>query len=242
MQFPVIFSLLEPEPSYVETYYGITGMSAFYGTGMLRTIFAKKNVHFDLVFLDLVVNLTLIKAAHMAWKQSLTRIENPQILLICSEDIHTFAKCTNNTRKTMNKYPFDKSIWYHGKIVVTACYSYYLLRVIIYQIIPSFILDRIFMKMGVKPMMMAFQRKAFLGNKEIVFFTFNTFPNTGITDQQELKEFAEDTSFSISQQLFCLEKEEGKKEAYNKFVLGSRRFLMKEHDATLPYARIKMRL
>ncbi|KAL5273197.1 hypothetical protein ACFFRR_000141 [Megaselia abdita] len=234
----IVFSLMEPEPSYVETYYGITGLSAFWGTGLMRTTYSNPDVHFDVVFLDLVVNLTLIKAAHMSLNP---RKENPQVQLICSKDIHKFGLCTKNMKRTMSKYPFDKSIWYHGRIVLTTCYVYFVLRVIFYQIIPSLMLDQLMKSFGVKPMLMALQRKSFLGNKEIAFFAFHSFPNTGITDKQELKELAENTDFTITRHIFCLETEEGRKEIYNKFVLGCRRFLLNESDETLPYARIKMK-
>lgn len=230
---------MEPKPTYVETYYGITGLSAFYGTGLMRTVYSDKKVHFDLVFLDLVVNLTLIKAAHMALKP---QKENPQILLICSKDIHTFGRSAGNIQKVCNKYPFDKSIWYHGRIVLTTCYYHFLLRVFFYHLIPSLILDGVMKSMGVKPMLMALQRKSFLGNKEIVFFAFQSFPNTGIPDKEQLKEFAENTDFTITRQLFCLETEEGRRELNEKFILGCRRFLLKESDHTLPYARIKMKV
>lgn len=229
----------EPEPSYVETYYGITGLSAFWGTGLMRTAYSSKDVNFDLVFLDLVVNLMLIKASHMAMKP---RRKNPQVMLICSADIHSFGKCTKNMKRTMSKYPFDKSIWYHGRVVLTTCYFYFVFRILIYQVIPSLVLDRVLKRMGIKPMLMALQRKSFLGNKEITFFAFNSFPSTGITDKEELKELADGTDFSITHQLFCLETEKGRKELYEKFVLGCRRYLLKESDATLPYARIKMKM
>lgn len=231
----------EPFPGYIETFMGITGVSVLFGTGLFRTDYGKSKVKLDLIFLDSLVNILMIMMFDKGAKE--TRQLKTSIALMCSagRDPHTYGDKMHHCRLVHYQYPFLKSFWIPG-MVITPFYSYYIFRVILFQVIPSAFLDFILVCLGRKPVILSIQRKAHCGNVSKKHFVFNSFGSSGTTDVERYDAIGLGTDFDISEHMNSGETKEGRYEAYRTHVLGMRRNLLKEDDSSLPQARIKMNL
>lgn len=231
----------EPYPGYIETFMGITGVSAMFGTGLFRTDYGKPTVDLDLIFLDSLVNILMIMMFDKGAKE--TRQLKTSIALLCSagRDPHNYGEKMVQSRLLHFKYPFLKSFWIPG-MVITPYYSYYIYRVILYQVIPSAFLDFILWCLGKKPIVLSIQRKAHCGNVSKKHFVLNSFRSNGTTDVERYETLAAGTDFDISKYMHSGETKEGRYEAYRTHVLGMRRNLLKEDDSSLPKARLKMNM
>lgn len=224
--------MAEPEPGYIESFKGATGVAAMFGTGLYRTTYGKSDLRLDLIFLDLVVKALLLKMYQMTSRE--TKAITPHIILINAGDFdpHNYDERLKYTLEALEKYPFAKCFWYPGN-VTTTIYLYYLWRVFIYQLIPSFTLDLLLKAFGRPPVALSLQRRAHIGNMELSYFLANSFKSK---EPEELKEFrlsAVESDFDIGDHFEIMQTEEGRAASYETHVIGIRRHLLKEDDSSM---------
>lgn len=142
--------------------------------------------------------------------------------------------------RSWEKYPFNKSIWYPG-LKITHCYYYYLVRVIFYQLIPSFFLDLLLRLFGIPPIVMSVQRKLFLAISSMEHFVSNVYESSGITDMELLLRMSSRTSFAFPEVKSCLN-ERTKEWVYNLFSSSSKKYILNEDYTHIKKARIWMKL
>lgn len=234
--------MTDPEPGYVESFYGATGIIAMFGTGLYRTTFGRGDVQLDIIYLDLVVKMLLLKIYDLASSETIHCPET-KIMLVCGgvADPYNYYDKMKYCREAMERYAFVKCFWYPGNISTTF-YPYYLWRVYIYQLAPSLFLDLTLKLLGKPPIAMALQRRAHTGNMELKHFLSNTFQNNGIDERKRLSEVAMNTDFNLSEYEETMKTILGRHQCYGTFILGIRRHLLKEDDCTIPTALIKFKM
>lgn len=210
-----------------------------FGTGLFRTDYGKPTVELDLIFLDSLVNM-LILMIYDKGSQEPKELKT-SVALMCSadKDPHNYHEKMVHSLKSHYEYPFLKCFWRPG-MVITPIYPYYIWRVIVYQVIPSAIIDLVLWSLGKKPIVLSIQRKAHCGNMSKKHFVFNSFRSNGTTDLKKYEAIGSGTEFDISLHMHLGETKEGRREAYRTHVYGMRKYLLKEDDESIPRARLKM--
>lgn len=236
----------EPEPGFVDTYYGLTGITTANGTGLMRTLYGDKNIRLDKCPLDICVKVLLLQV----FREARTKInyvprEETKVAMFSSSQVDRTTmleevRLGKEKYQSWEKTPFNKSVWYPG-LKVTSCYPYYLIRVFLYQLIPSFFLDLLLRLFGIPPIVMSVQRKLFLAISSMEHFVSNVYESSGITDMELLLEMSSKTSFAFPEVNSCLD-ERTKEWVYNLFTISSKKFILNEDSTHIKKARIWIRL
>lgn len=206
----------------------------------MHSLYGKPHETLDVIWSDLVVNIHLLSIARIGLlKQKLSK---PEIVLICAypHDPFDLSSRMKYVVQSQEKLPFAKCFGFYS-IKVVSCYYHYLLRVVLYQLLPSMLLDLLLRIFKIKPMLMTFQRKVFAGSKELFYFVSRSYRSAGITHQDKLFEMADSSVFKINS-LYEQTSNANAKRSYDAFVLGNRKYLMKEKDSTLTSARRRYKM
>uniref|UniRef100_T1GDJ6 Fatty acyl-CoA reductase n=1 Tax=Megaselia scalaris TaxID=36166 RepID=T1GDJ6_MEGSC len=217
----VIFSLKEPEPGFVDSYYGLTGITTANGTGLMRTLYGYKNIRLDKCPLDIGTKVLLLQV----FKEAKTKIsyvprEETKVAMFSSTMVDRTTmleevRLGKEVYRSWEKNPFNKTVWYPGLKVTN-------------------LLLRLF---GIQPVVMSIQRKLFLAIRSMEHFVFNVYESPGITDMDLLLNISAKTSFAFPEVKSCLN-ERTKKRVYNLFTISSKKFILNEDSKHLNKARI----
>lgn len=205
------------------------------GTGLSHSVYANPHTILDVVWADLVVNVHLLSIARMGLEAE--KLSKPDVVLICCYPYEQFDFKLRFEWiiRAQKKVPFAKCFGqYNLKIV--PCYYHYLLRFLLYQVVPSFFLDLLLRAFKIDPMVMKSQRKLFVGAKEVEPFCNRTYKSGGVTHLAKLLLLSKNSTFNIDS-LFQQTNDESIEKSYKTFVLGNRKYLMKEDESSLPAAR-----
>jgi hypothetical protein len=120
-------------------------------TGFVRTIYSPVGIRIKLSPVDFVINATIVSA----WKKA-TMIRNDEVLFLnctdADENPYTWDYCCDIAEKNIFKYaPYKKIIWY-PRATVTASFTWHMISLLLFQIIPALFFDLILFLSGRKPM------------------------------------------------------------------------------------------
>lgn len=240
------FSIKEPEPGFVDSYYGLTGITTANGTGLMRTLFGVENIRLDKCPLDMCVKVLLLQIFRES-RSKITyvpRMETKIAMFSSSQVDRTEMK--EEVRLSRDKYhvweknPFNKTVWYPG-LKITNCHLYYLMRVFLYQLIPSFFIDLLLRLFSVQPVVMNVQRKLFLAIRSMEHFVSNVYEGSGITDMELLLKMSAETSFAFPEVKSCLN-DRSREHVYTLFTISSKKFVLNEDDTHIEKARLWIKL
>lgn len=240
------FSIQEPEPGFVDSYYGLTGITTANGTGLMRTLYGYENIRLDKCPLDIGVKVLLLQIFREA-KTKLTyvpRVETKIAMFSSSQVDRTVMM--DEVRLSKDKYlvweknPFNKTVWYPG-LKITHCYLYYLMRVFLYQLIPSLFIDLLLRLFRIQPVVMNVQRKLFLAIRSMEHFVSTVYESSGITDMELLLKMSAETSFAFPEVKSCLNAK-SQEHVYNMFTHSSKKFVLNEDNKHIEKARIWIKL
>lgn len=230
----------------MDSYYGLTGITTANGTGLMRTLYGYKNIRLDKCPLDIGTKVLLLQV----FKEAKTKIsyvprEETKVAMFSSTMVDRTTmleevRLGKEVYRSWEKNPFNKTVWYPG-LKVTSCYPYYVIRVFLYQLIPSMFLDLLLRLFGIQPVVMSIQRKLFLAIRSMEHFVFNVYESPGITDMDLLLNISAKTSFAFPEVKSCLN-ERTKKRVYNLFTISSKKFILNEDSKHLNKARIWIKL
>lgn len=240
MVFTVIASRYEPYPGFMERPQGVTGTVAFFGTGLMHSFYCKPNSILDVVWADLVVNMHLLNIARIGLMKD--KLKKPEVALICAypQDQLKLRERYDWIVKTQRKYPFSKCFG-HYNLKTVSCYYYFVLRVLVYQVVPSIFLDMLLRASNIRPMAMFAQRKMFAGSKELVHFCTRSFQSDGATNIADLLRLSRDSVFKIDSTFETIN-DAGIETSYKAYLMGTRKYLLKDDESTLPAARKRYKM
>lgn len=140
----------EPIKLYIEGLHSGMGLMCGGLTGFVRTIYAAETTIAKFTPADYVISATIASA----WKRS-TSPAGDILFYNCTESDKTpltWRKFLELSKDDMLKYPpYEKLLWY-PRISMTSNYTWYIIAVTLFQIIPSSVMDLVLLASGKKPL------------------------------------------------------------------------------------------
>ncbi|XP_047097438.1 putative fatty acyl-CoA reductase CG5065 isoform X1 [Schistocerca piceifrons] len=224
----------EPIPGWVDNLNGPTGLLAGAGKGVLRTILCHRDMVADLVPVDVAINLLIA----VAWY---TATQRPNSILV----YNCTSGSTNPIRwrdveeighENLLKNPFSDVLWYPGgsfkssRLVNNFC-------VFAFHLLPAYMLDIAARLSGKKPIMVRVQKKLSRAVSCLEYFTTREWRFSCENVRQLLGKLrgADATNFAFDVSAVDW------RHYFEQYVLGTRRFILKEDPSTFPTARSHLR-
>nr|XP_023019858.1 putative fatty acyl-CoA reductase CG5065 [Leptinotarsa decemlineata] len=233
----VISTMTDPFSGWIDNFNGPVGILVASGKGVMRACYANKENIADYVPCDSVV-----KAVIMAtWSKGLEKNESEKnkvsVYNASNYDVKqvTFGEIIDIGKQLTWDIPVNDVVWYPDGSIYSCWYAFYTIF-IVYQLIPSLLLDALLLIMGYKPILLKIQRKIYIANMALRYYLTNQwkFPNKKVLEL-ETKLLPSDFPH------FNYEKQHKLAEPFNYFsvaMMGCRRYLLKETDETLDNAKV----
>ncbi|XP_059487923.1 putative fatty acyl-CoA reductase CG5065 [Neocloeon triangulifer] len=224
----------DPISGWVDNLNGPTGMIAGAGKGVLRTILCYRDLVADLVPVDICINLMI----SVAWN---TAVHRPRDMLVYN--------CTSGSLNPIKwhqvekygyhyliEHPFSDVIWYpNGSFKSNRFVNN--LSVLAFHMAPALVLDTIARISGKKPIMMRVQQKLSRAVACLEFFTTHEWRFTNHNVTQLAGQLC-----PLDQQTFNFDiKGVNWAQYMENYVLGTRRFILKEDPSNFPAAHKHLR-
>ncbi|XP_074028601.1 putative fatty acyl-CoA reductase CG5065 [Leptinotarsa decemlineata] len=226
----VLSSIFEPLQGWVDNWNGPTGIIAAAGKGLFRSMLCDSNKKADIVPVDMVINLMIVSA----WRVGTTK---PKDLIIynCSTGLRkpiTWKNFVNSCFKYMRKHPISEVSWYPDG-TVTASKTINLINRYLLHWLPAYIIDSFVWISGGKPMMLRVQDKLTKASGCLEYFTMQEWQ----FDDENVRNLVT-TLDESDKKMFCFDVAKINWDNYiENYILGIRRFIFKEDNASLPKAR-----
>lgn len=220
----------EPYPGWVDNINGATGLVLAAGKGALRTMLYKKEACADLIPVDVVINAMIA----IAWQTAKKRSNTIPIYNCTSGTLNTlrWGEFRGLLYPFLLKYPSQQLLRYPGGDF-TQSNRYNEIRWVILHYAPAYFVDAFRMLCFKKPIMARIYNKLRIATKTFEYFTTHHW-NFQATNLIQLAETLE----SIDQKEFHFDVRDLEWKAYWEiYILGIRKFVLKEDDSTLPKAR-----
>ncbi|KAK9738285.1 Male sterility protein [Popillia japonica] len=217
----------EPLPGWADNVNGIIGMSLAFGKD--------RNVVADFITVDVVADNILALGAYSIQNRMPSRVFNISSHNYRSETLIDFLE--KSKWIITERVPFDTFLW-PSKLTITSSKFVYHFLVVLRQLLPSLIIDRLLMLFGYKPFLWQMQMRILEGMSVLQYYGMNnwTFENHYIARcgaWMNRKEFGK----------YTLTHDGGDMNEYLiKMYIGMRRYILKEPDENLPKARRFMRI
>ncbi|KAM7348627.1 fatty acyl-CoA reductase in oenocytes [Cochliomyia hominivorax] len=235
----VFFAMETPEPGFSPSLFGIMGLYAVTGAGLLKTIYVGKNARLDISPLDIAAKNMLyyvVKASGL-YKKSPPSKTPVYMTSNCTHFNMTLIDYIN----AMEEYhlwengAYEKNLFLPGLHYTSSRFVYMFLYIFM-QLIPALIIDFILKLCGKKPVIMNIQRKLFITLEVMKPFMFNNYESDGITDFKKMNKELLGTDFSVDviktgSELF------GNVNFCHNMVFSVRELLFKEDKKTIPRSR-----
>lgn len=226
----VLASMKEPMSGWIDNINGPTGLLIAAGKGVLRTMLLQERFILRVIPCDMAINAIIA----LAWKIGIEKPPEPIYMNITtgSENSLTWGSAINMGRTLTQVYPFSGILWYPGGSTTTSK-LYHWIRVILFQLVPAYLLDILIALSGNKPFLVRVQQRVTAGLEILQYYTTKQweFRNDRIRElQHELNSSDKDEFFMDPADL--------KWEDYLiRYILGIRLHYLKDDPSTLPRAR-----
>ncbi|XP_050426431.1 putative fatty acyl-CoA reductase CG5065 [Adelges cooleyi] len=230
----VTASWKEPIAGWVDNLNGPTGLLAGAGKGVLRTLLCHKNLVADLVPVDICINL-LISAA---WYTAINRPMSVKIYHCTSGTTNPiyWRDIERLGHEFILRHPFSDILWYPGgsfkssRLVNSVC-------VTVFQMLPAYAIDTLARLSGKPVRLVRIHQRLQKAVSCLEFFTTHewNFKNSNV---QRL--FAELDPNDRKTFYFDVSKLEWRNYVET-YLLGTRRFVLKDDPSTVPNARIQLK-
>ncbi|XP_066593582.1 putative fatty acyl-CoA reductase CG5065 [Prorops nasuta] len=226
----VLASLKEPVPGWVENLNGPTGLMIGAGKGVIRSMLCNADYLVDVIPCDLAVNAIIA----FAWRIALEKPVSPIFLNVTQngENPLTWGEAIETGRRHAVTHPFSGPLWYPGGRVTSSKFLH-TLAVFFLHLIPAYLLDGLMFLTGNKTFMIKVQNRVSSGLEMLQYYTTKPwiFQNDGMKDLQ--KRLSPDDKKTFFMDINSL--------VWNDYmlfyILGARKYCMKDDLSTLPRAR-----
>ncbi|XP_069702736.1 putative fatty acyl-CoA reductase CG5065 [Periplaneta americana] len=224
----------EPIPGWVDNLNGPTGLLASAGKGILRTILCYRNLVADFVPVDNVINLLIT----VAWHTATARPNNTVVYNCTSGKLNSikWKDVEDIGYENILKNPFDDVLWYPGgsfkssRILNNIC-------VLVFHMIPAYILDLVARMSGKKPIMVRLHKKVNQAVSCLQFFTTHEWQFTNDNVVRLLSHLNPHDRKTFNFDIKAVDW----RSYFEHYVLGTRKFILKEDVSSLPAARTHLR-
>ncbi|XP_058121417.1 putative fatty acyl-CoA reductase CG5065 [Anopheles ziemanni] len=233
----VLFTIQEPMVGWVDNFNGPTGMMVSAGLGITRTAYLPPKNRINGIPVDVVAK-TIILAA---WKRGTIdqQISTSPLPVYNSavtyEQSMEYKEMLDRGKEYLYEVPFSRMLWVPGGAPTDWLIIYYL-KLFLTMVLPAFLLDLVIKAAGQKPFLMKLQSKIhgsevvlrYFVRNEWEFDTKQTNNLIDILDAKDRKTFGWYMPKSLTGTYL--------ESAY----IPIRRYLMKDSDETIPYAKRKL--
>ncbi|XP_058800857.1 putative fatty acyl-CoA reductase CG5065 isoform X2 [Phymastichus coffea] len=235
----------EPYPGWVDNVCGITGILMEIGRGTIRSIVCEPQCVVDIVPVDYVVD-TLICAA---WHVATSRPQRFADADACPLRVYNCTSGSFNpvkwgqmgdlTRKYAIESPTKYVMWY-PHVTYRSSQLLHKLAVAILHFLPAFVIDLILRCRGSKPKMIKMTKRTLRAAKNGEFFAVNEW-YFHVENMKELIKCIKSSVVDGAQPRYNVDIADIDWETYvNQYVLGIRKYVLKDSPDTLAKARSKL--
>nr|ASC44542.1 fatty acyl-CoA reductase [Adelphocoris suturalis] len=230
----VTSAIEEPLPGWVDNLNGPTGVLAGVGKGVLRSVMCHRDAIADFIPVDRAINCMIA----IAWATAVTRPNNI-VIYNCTtgassplywRDMEQFGL------EFILKYPSREILWYPGGSFKSSP-TLNDLHTLAVQTLPAYLHDGLSRLTGRKPIMVRIQEKLQKALETTQFFTTKDFKfrNDNVVELYK-------TLSPEDQKTFCFDLSNIDWRKYiETYVLGTRKFILKEDPATIPESRVNLK-
>ncbi|XP_074601051.1 putative fatty acyl-CoA reductase CG5065 [Brevipalpus obovatus] len=225
----------EPFPGWIDNFNGPSGYLVSSGKGVLRTMYGHKDKICDMVPVDVVSN-TIITAA---WSVGTSKyVQTPVVYNCTSGSLNpiTWGQMQKISSPLLVKHPstqifrFPNAEFHSNRLI-------HELIVLVEHNIPAFLVDLLFKALGHKPILSMVYTKVHRAINALEYFTINEWTYKADNFVGLMRSLNED-----DQKIFYINIGDISWFDYmENYVLGVRRFLLREDPSTLPEARIRLK-
>ncbi|XP_066593728.1 putative fatty acyl-CoA reductase CG5065 isoform X2 [Prorops nasuta] len=224
----------EPFPGWVDSICGITGIMTEIGRGTIRSIVCNDKLIVDVIPVDFVVDTIICAACHIAMQPNGNiRVYN------CTSSTYNpvrWREWGQLTQKHAVESPSKYVMWYPGFTFRTNKFIHKLV-VALFHFLPAFIIDLILRFQGGKPKMFKITKKTDRAAQVGTFFSTNEW----IFHGNNMEELAKWVKASNDRNRFNVDVKTLDWDAYvQKYMLGIRKYILKENPDTLSKARSRL--
>ncbi|KAJ8687690.1 hypothetical protein QAD02_023484 [Eretmocerus hayati] len=230
----VLSSFKEPVAGWVDNWNGPTGIIAAAGKGFFRTMLCHEDKVADLVPVDIVINLMIVAA----WRTATHRSDSITVYN-CStgqQNPITWKHFVELAFKYSRMHPTNGAIWYPGgrcrssQTINSACKAFL-------HYVPAYALDALASIKGGKPIMVRVQAKLDKAAKCLEYFATQQWN----FKDENVKRLGQVLS-PEDRQTFMFDVRQIDWPSYlENYILGIRRFILKESPDSLPAARLHLK-
>lgn len=226
----VTASYKEPVPGWVDNMNGPTGLMIGAGKGVIRSMLCNADYLSDLIPCDMAVNATIA----LAWQVGTDKSTKPTILNATTnqENPISWGDALEIGKKHVLENPFSQPLWYPGGRLTSSRLLHWI-AVIFFQTIPAYLLDILLVVTGNKPFLVRVQTRAKSGLELLQYYTMKqwVFRNDNMRNLQHRLSPADKETFFMDTKLICWN------EYLLIYILGTRKYFLKDDPSTLPRAR-----
>lgn len=232
----VIASYKEPMPGFIEGVNGPTGLMIAAAKGVVRSMLGNPENSCETIPVD--VNINCIIA--LAYKKSLMKDKDEVYYCnITDSGMHTitWGQALDLGKEVFDQYPMSVALWYPNGSMKTNRFLH-TLCVIFFHYLPAYVIDFLLFITGNKPFLLGVQKRISHGLKVLQYYTSRkwTFKNNNLQSlYKELNEVDKKKfNFNFVEVPF--------KEYIRNYILGIRKYILKEKPEDLQKARNYLRL
>ena len=225
----------QPLPGWTDNINGPTGLLIGAGKGVIRTMYCNDSSYADYAPVDIAVNAILATTWNFVYMQDQeNRVYN---LTSSSEFKISWAEIIARGRRITEKVPLNGVVWYPGgsmkksRLLHNIC-------VLLFHMIPAYLLDALIFLAGYKPIMCRVQRRIQKG-----FEVFEYYANNQWDFENENIYRVRDKFNSLEFETYQLHGEDMDIDAYfESCIRAARVYILNEQPETLPAARRHLRV
>ncbi|CAH1110198.1 unnamed protein product [Psylliodes chrysocephalus] len=225
----------DPIPGWVDNLNGATGIIIAAGKGILRSMHCDISLCADYVPVDMAINSILT----VAWKVgSEVKKSEPEVYHLTAnrDNAVSWGEALEISKKHVFDYPFSVCLWYPGGSPKST-YLMHAIAAFFFHVIPAYVVDFLLQLTGNKTFMVNLQKRLDHGLKVLQYYTTrpwffhnDKFANLFDTLNERDKEIFYSNRKPINHNEYFLN-----------YVLGARKYCVKEEIDTVPHARKVMR-
>merc|ERR1719481_462059 len=232
----VVSSWKEPVAGWVDNLNGPTGLFLIAGIGVMRTARITEEYLVDGVPVDTCANLIIVAAmeTHRTFKEGNTEIQVYNHISGNSVPL-TWGEIYNKAKVGLMRYPLEGLVWYPGGSFKTNHFINRCHEIVLHEM-PAHITDLIVRLCGKKPFAVRLCNKMTRGMRSLEYFTSNQW--TWTSDASDKLNKSLDAK---DREMFFFRMEGLDWDILIKdYVLGTRKFVLKQSPSSLPACRRKL--
>ncbi|KAL0122076.1 hypothetical protein PUN28_007090 [Cardiocondyla obscurior] len=226
----VTASYKEPVPGWVDNMNGPTGLMIGAGKGVIRSMLCNENYMSDIIPCDMAVNATIA----LSWLVGTKKSTKPIFLnaTVNPENPISWGDALKIGKKHVLENPFSQPLWYPGGRLTSSKVLHWI-AVTFFQIIPAYLLDVLLIVTGNKPFLVRVQNRVNSGLELLQYYTMKEwiFCNDNLRDLQDQLCPSDKETFYMDTKLIRWN------EYLLAYILGTRKYYLKDDLSTLPRAR-----